>query len=82
MISKFQGGVITFDDSTKEEMLSCFGKTVDEEGYIIERDTGQRVVTREGGLVPIEEFAGIQKGSEIYLKSDLPSLIKLLDSIR
>jgi hypothetical protein len=82
MISKFQGGVITFDESMKEEMLSCFGKTIDAEGYIAEKDTGQRVITPEGDFVPIEEFAGIRKGSEIYIKSDLPSLIKLLDVIR
>jgi hypothetical protein len=82
MISKFHEGVITFDESTKEELLSCFGKTVDDEGYIIERDTGQKVVTQEGDRISIEEFAGIRKGSEIYLKSDLPSLIKLLDTIR
>jgi hypothetical protein len=83
MISKFQEGVITFDASTKEEMLSCFGKTVDKEGYIIEKDfPEQRVITPEGDLISIEEFAGIRKGSEIYLKSDLPSLIKLLDVIR
>ena len=83
MISVFQKGVITFDESTKEEILSCFGKTIDKEGYIVERDNPeQRVTTPEGDFVPIQEFAGIRKGSEIYLKSDLPSLIKLLDVIR
>ena len=76
---EISGGITTFDDSTKEEMLSCFGKTVDDEGYIIERDTGQRVVTREGGLVPIEEFAGIRKVLKYISNRISPSLIKLLD---
>lgn len=82
MIAKFQEGTITFDVSLKEEMLSCFGKTIDDEGYIVEKDhPDQRVITLDGNPITLEEFAGIRKGSEIYLKSDLPSLIELLDTL-
>jgi hypothetical protein len=82
MISTFQKGVITFDASLKTEILSCFNKTVDEEGYLIEADNHlQRVVTVDGDEIPVSQFGGIIKGSERYIKSDLPSLIELLDTL-
>ena len=80
MVTKFQEGTITFESSLKEEMLSCFDKTIDNEGYIVEKDTPtMRVITPDGNPLTLEEFAGIRKGSEIYIRSDLPSLIELLD---
>ncbi len=82
MISKFQEGVITFDVSARQEVLSWFGKTLDEEEYIVEADDPtQRVVTTDGEQIKISEFAGIAKGSERYIKSDLPSLIEFLDTL-
>ena len=82
MISKFQEGVITFDASAKQEILSWFGKTLDAENYIVEvEDPSQRVVTTDGQEIKITEFAGIVKGSERYIKSDLPSLIEFLDTL-
>ena len=80
MSQELQNGVITFDASLKSEMISCFGKTIDDEGYIVEiDDPAQRVLTPNGEEIVVEEFAGIRKGSEIFIKSDLPSLIELLD---
>lgn len=74
--------VITFEASAKEEILSFFDKTVDDERYIVEKeDVTQRVITPDGEEVSLEEFAGIRKGSEIFIKSDLPSLINLIDKL-
>ncbi len=82
MITKFKDGVITFDGTSRDMILSWFGKTIDKEGYIVEmKDPSQRVLTPEGETISIDEFAGIRKGSEIYVKNDLPSLIRLLDSL-
>jgi hypothetical protein len=82
MITKFQEGVITFDASAKLEILSCFGKTVDAGNFVVERDDPtQKVLTPDGSDIKLDEFAGIKKGSEIYIKSNLPSLIELLDSL-
>ena len=82
MSSSLQEGVITFDATSKQEILSFFGKTTDSDGYLIEADNpAQRVITPDGEDITLEEFAGIRKGSEIYIKSDLPSLIKLIDII-
>jgi len=82
MISKFQDGSVTFDASAKLEVLSCFGKTVDAGDFIVESDDmTQKVVTPDGDNIRLNEFAGIKKGSEIYIKRNLPSLIELLDNL-
>ena len=74
---------ISFDASAKEQILFCFGKTVNEEGYIVEiEDPSQPVLTLEGDDILIDEFAGIRKGSEIFFKKDILSLIDLLDTIK
>lgn len=82
MTIEFQEGLITFDTSLKNEILSCFGKTIDQEGYIVEADNpSERVITPDGEYITLDEFAGIRKGSEIFIKSDLPSLIELMDKL-
>lgn len=73
--------VITFDESLKKEILDIFDKTVDDEGYIIEKDTKERVLSPDGEEIELEKFAGITKGSEIFIKSDIFSLIDLTDRL-
>lgn len=74
--------IITFESLAKEEILSIFDKIVDDEDFIVEADDiTQRVITPEGEEITLEEFAGIRKGSEIFIKSDLPSIIDLVDRI-
>ncbi|GEM_PF-471268 len=82
MTLKFQRGVITFDEASRREVLSFFGKTIDSEGYLVEiENPNLKVITQEGEEIKEEEFAGIRNGSEIYIKSDLPSLIELIDKL-
>lgn len=72
--------VITFDASAKRDILDLFNKAVDEEGYIVEKNNStQKVLTFDGEEIKVEQFAGIRKGSEIFIKSDLVSLINLAD---
>ncbi len=74
---------VTFDESMRDFVLEAFGKKVDESGYLIESDNpGQRVLTKDGQEIKKEKFAGIRKGSEIYIKSDLISLIELCDDLK
>jgi len=74
---------ITFDKSAKEFILKTFNKISDSEGYIVEKDNpNQRVLASDGEEIKMEEFAGIKKGSEKIIKSDLVSLIKLSDELR
>lgn len=73
---------ITFNKSVKDFILDAFGKTTDSEGYIVEKDNPtQRVFTPNGEDIKKDEFAGVKKGSEKYIKSDLISLIRLSDEL-
>ena len=69
---------ITFDKSAKGKILDLLGKKVDEEGLIVEKDDpGQKVLTFDGEEISFEEFGGVQKGSEVFIKNNLVSLIRL-----
>jgi hypothetical protein len=79
--------IITFDKSTAKDILSCFGKSVDKDGYIVESDDLSKKIFAEDGMeITLKEFAGIRKGADgksvIFIRSDLPSLIDLLDIIK
>ena len=74
--------VITFEKSAREDILSFFDKTIDEKGFIVEKeDPTQKVITPDGEEITIDKFAGIRKGSEIFIKSDLNSLINLTELV-
>lgn len=74
---------ITFDKSAKPFILKAFNKKVNKDGIIVEASNpSQKVLAPDGQEVSIEQFAGIKKGSEVYIKSDLISLLKLCDSIK
>lgn len=67
---------LTFDDSATEFVLEAHGKTVDEEGYVADTETGERVVTPEGDEILASEFAGIEKGSTRFLDDNFESLVE------
>lgn len=72
---------ITFNTDARAFVTDAFGKKQDEQGYLVEKDTGQRVLTPEGEHVKAKRFAGIIKGSELYIKNDIASLVKLSDRL-
>lgn len=67
---------LVFDDSARDFVLDLFDKYVDEEGYIAEKSTHERVVNPQGEEVLVCDFAGFVPGSEIVLTRDLPSLLQ------
>ena len=68
---------LVFHESAKEFMLKALGKGVDEEGYIVElADKEQRVMAQDGGEIHITEFAGVRPGSQVFVKSDIASLVE------
>lgn len=65
-----------FDQSLKKEILEVFNKTVDDKGQVVEQSNPeQKVLSPDGEEVTLDNFAGVSKGSEIFIKSDLVSLI-------
>ncbi len=71
--------LITFHKKLAEEILKAFGKKVDTQGCLVETETSQKVLTSKGEEININEFGGITKGSQIYLKSDIVSLINFVE---
>jgi len=72
---------ITFDDSSKEFVLGVLSKSLDDEGYIVESDTGIRVLGQDGEPVHSDDFGGVRKGSEIFFKNDLPSVLAAIQEV-
>jgi len=69
---------VSFSDDAKEDILVLYGKTIDSEGFIVElENNNQRVLTKNGEEIHIDEWAGIVKGSEEFIKSDTFSLMQL-----
>lgn len=69
---------IIFDKSAKNWVLDLFDKSVDTEGFIVEKaNKTQRVLSPEGLEITFDELAVIKKGSEKFIAGDLNSLMKL-----
>ena len=74
---------ITFDKSAKLDILNAFGLTVDGEGYLVEKSNPeQRVLAPDGSEVILQEFGGFQRGSLLVVKSDISSLLELIDRLK
>ncbi|HLE50208.1 MAG TPA: hypothetical protein VI791_03625 [Patescibacteria group bacterium] len=70
--------IVSFNDGARRFILESFGKVVDKENYVVEKsDPSQRVLTPDGDGIRLEQFAGIKKGSEVFIKSDIVSLVRL-----
>jgi hypothetical protein len=73
---------IIFGDSARDFVLDAFGKTA-KDGFIVEKsDPTQKVLTPRGEEIPLDEFAGIRKGSAIFVKNDIVSLVEAAESMR
>ncbi|MFH1365585.1 MAG: hypothetical protein ABIH28_03310 [archaeon] len=72
---------ILFDEQSKETLLEIMKKSVDSEGFIVEKDNPtERVLTKDGEEIKLEEFAGVRKGSEIFIKNDINSILELAET--
>lgn len=72
---------ITFDASARDFVLDAFGKTT-ANGFVVEKcNKEQKVLTPRGEDVPVQEFAGVRRGSTIFVKSDIVSLIEAAKTI-
>nr|MBP9670297.1 hypothetical protein [Candidatus Woesebacteria bacterium] len=69
---------VLFHKDYLNEVLGAFGDNIDKEGFIID-SSGDRVLTKKTEEIHSEEFAGIAKGSRIYVKSDITSLIEYIE---
>ncbi len=59
-------------------ILEAFGKSINEDGLIID-NKGEPVLTPEGEEIEASNFCGLKKGSLIFIKDDLHSLMNLAE---
>jgi hypothetical protein len=50
--------VITFDKEAVNEILSCFDKSIDEEGYVTD-ENNKRVLAMDGKEIKADDIGGI-----------------------
>lgn len=67
---------LTFDESAAEFIIESFGKTTDGEGYIVDPERDERETTPEGNEIHIDDFAGVEKGSQLFLDDDFTTLVE------
>jgi hypothetical protein len=73
---------ITFDESARDFVLNVFGKTTDN-GFVVEKSNhDQKVITPRGEEIKVCEFAGVRKGSTVFLKSNIVSLVEAAEAIK
>ena len=54
---------LAFDDKTKKDILDLYGKTLDDEEYIVEKENlKQRVLTPKGEEIHFDPLDGILVG--------------------
>ena len=69
---------LIFEPSLREEILRFFDKEINDAGIIVEKNNpSQPVLSIDGQEVKINEFGGIKKGSEVFIKNDIVSLMRL-----
>lgn len=70
---------MVFDSSVKREILELFDKGVNEYGMIIEKDRPDEVVRSIDGIeLSLREFGGVINGSELFVNSNIASMMKLV----
>lgn len=74
--------LINGTDEAKKVVLALLGKTVDEQGFVVEKTTGERVVTPGGEELTLGTFTGVRPGSEVFFTNDLPSLLEQAEYIK
>ena len=66
--------IITFDESTAETVLESFDRRIDDDGRVLRPD-GEPETTDDGVELTIEKFAGVERGSLIFLDDDFNTLV-------
>ena len=72
-------GDVTFGPSAAETVLEELGMEVNNNGYVVDEDTGEPIESAEGDKVPIEDFGGVGKGSKIVVKDNYSSVSEYVE---
>lgn len=68
-----------FDSHSLPFILRAFDYRIDQDGLIINSKSGEPIQTPEGLELTQDQLGAIKKGSEIFLKDDIYSIIQLTE---
>lgn len=72
---------IVFEESRADYLLDLFDKTEDEEGYIVDPETDQRVTSPDDGQpIKTEELGVVGRGSEIFVRDEVDSIVEFVNT--
>ena len=70
---------IYFSKKNRDLILEAFGKGINEDGYLYELESKELLLTPDNEEILCSKFGGIKRGSEIFLKNDLSTIVKLVE---
>jgi hypothetical protein len=74
---------ILFDASLRDYVLEAFGVRPNVDGLLVEsKNPDQHVLTQDGQEVEYKRFGGVRKGSEVFMRDDIVSLIQFCEDAR
>lgn len=71
---------IVYDDSKREYILDAVNRAIDDDGYIIDSDTGERVPATDGDPIKAEEIGYVGHGSTDLVRDDITQLREYFSS--
>lgn len=67
---------LLFTEKALPLILEAFDKSISADGLIVDSN-GEPVLTPDGEVIEASRFGGLKKGSEIFIKDDLYSIMNL-----
>lgn len=66
---------IVFERSRMDYLLDLFGTEVDEEGYVVDASTGERVLSTDGDPLKADDLGVVGHGSEVLAEDDFTAIV-------
>lgn len=67
---------VKFERSVISQILKVFSKDTDEDGFIVEKNSGEKVLTPQGEPVKQENLGMIANGSEVFVEDNFVSKLQ------
>lgn len=67
---------VTFEPDAVDHIIASFDATIDENGYIVHGESGERIENPGGDELQAEELAIVEDGSTIFVDDNFASLVK------
>ena len=65
-----------------KNLLKNLGNAVNEENFIIDSKTGNKVISQDEGEITLEELGSISSGSTVFIKKNIASYSEFLSQKR